>query len=351
MKLPAAKIMYNALLNRDTNFEGVFFVAVKTTGIFCRPTCPARKPKAENVEFFATTNDALLAGYRACSRCKPLAKDKAAPELVIKLCRIIEESATGKIDYNDLKEMGIDPSTARRQFKRYYGMTFNAYCRARRLGQAFKQIREGESIVGSQIDTGFQSASGFWNAFKQLFGNAPSQAEKTNCLLAKWIDTPLGAMIAVAGEEGLYLLEFVDRRGLENEILKVRNKTKSIIVPGQNRHLNEIEKELKNYFEGISMSFTVPVLTLGSVFEKSIWELLQTIPAGQTKSYSDLAILAGKPGAVRAVGNANGKNCLSIIIPCHRVIGADGSLRGYGGGVWRKQKLLNLEKQFIEKFK
>lgn len=351
MKLPAAKIMYNALLNRDTNFEGVFYVAVKTTGVFCRPTCPARKPKAENVEFFATTNDALLAGYRACSRCKPLAKDKAAPELVIKLCRIIEESATGKIDYNDLKEMGIDPSTARRQFKRYYGMTFNAYCRARRLGQAFKQIREGESIVGSQIDTGFQSASGFWNAFKQLFGKAPSQAEKTNCLLAKWIDTPLGAMIAVAGEEGLYLLEFVDRRGLENEILKVRNKTKSIIVPGQNRHLNKIEKELKSYFEGISMSFTVPVLTLGSVFEKSIWALLQTIPAGQTKSYSDLAILAGKPGAVRAVGNANGKNCLSIIIPCHRVIGADGSLRGYGGGVWRKQKLLNLEKQFIEKFK
>lgn len=351
MKLPASKIMYKALLNRDSNFEGVFFVAVKTTGIFCRPTCPARKPKPENVEFFETTQEALLAGYRACSRCRPLAKEKAAPELVVTLCRAIENSPTGKIDYNELKEMGIDPSTARRQFKRYYGMTFNEYSRARRLGQAFRQIREGESVIGSQIDNGFQSASGFWNAFKNLFGQAPSRADESRCLFAKWIDTPLGAMIAVAADEGLYLLEFVDRRGLENEILKVRKKTKSIIVPGENPHLINIETELKKYFDGMLSEFTVPVKTLGSVFENKIWSLLQAIPAGETRSYSELAVQADKPGGVRAVGNANGKNCLAIIIPCHRVIGADGSLRGYGGGVWRKQKLLHLEKQFIEKLK
>ena len=351
MKLPITKTMYNALLNRDSNYEGVFFVAVKTTGIFCRPTCPARKPKPENVEFFETTQEALHAGYRACERCHPLDKEKPAPDLVRKLCGAIENSPSGKITYVELQQMGIDPSTARRQFKKYFGMTFNAYCRARRLGEAFKQIREGESVIGSQIDKGYQSASGFWNAFKQLFGEPPSRAEKSGCLLAKWIDTPLGAMIAIAGDEGLYMFEFVDRRGLENEILKIRKETKSIIVPGENDHLRKIAEEIKNYYDGISCDFSVPVITIGSAFEKNVWQILRSIPPGQTKSYSEMAALVGRPGAVRALGNANGKNCIAIIIPCHRVIGADGTLRGYGGGLWRKQKLLNHEKQIIEKLK
>lgn len=351
MKLPAARIMYKALLNRDSSFEGVFFVAVKTTGIFCRPTCPARKPKEENVEFFSSTQEALLAGYRACARCQPLERDKQAPELVKRLCTEVEKSPDGKISYLDLKNMGIDPSTARRQFKRYYGMTFNAYARSRRLGLAFNQIRSGESIIGSQIDTGYESASGFWNAFKQLFGEPPTKAKETNCLLAGWIDSPLGAMIAIADNDGLYLLEFTDRRGLENEIIKLRKWTKSVIVPGNNRHLEKIKEELKNYFNGSSLKFSVPFVTKGSPFELSVWNMLQNIPAGVHWSYSDMASKLGRTGAVRAVGNANGKNCLGIIIPCHRVIGADGSLRGYGGGVWRKQWLLNHEKQSVEKNK
>jgi AraC family transcriptional regulator, regulatory protein of adaptative response / methylated-DNA-[protein]-cysteine methyltransferase len=344
-KLPSVSTMYRALVERDTAFEGVFFVGVKTTGVFCRPTCPARKPKIENVEYFPDSQQALYAGYRPCSRCAPLEREKRPPDLVKRLCDAVEQAPTRRITSADLREMGIDPSTARRQFQRYYGMTFQAYHRARRMGQALRQIREGETVIGAQLDHGFDSASGFWEAFRHLFGTPPSKAEQVTCLYAKWIDTPLGAMVAMAGDDGLYLLEFVDRRGLEREIVMLRKQTKSVIVPGSNPHLDTITKELRAYFDGESSQFTVPVVTAGTPFEKSVWKLLLSIPPGATWSYSQMASKLRNPNAVRAVGRANGRNRLAIIIPCHRVIRADGALCGYGGGVWRKQWLLNHERK------
>ena len=338
--------MYQALVNRDTTFEGIFYVGVTTTGIFCRPTCPAKKPKRENVEFFGSPRDALYAGYRPCARCHPLDRDKKAPELVTRLRRMIDESPTGKITDSDLRSQGIDPSTARRQFNRYYGMTFQAYHRARRMGQALHEIRKGESVIGAQIDTGFESASGFWEAFKQVFGTPPSSAEQAGCLLAQWIDTPLGAMVAMGNDEGIHLLEFADRRGLENEITRLRKHLKGTVVPGTNPHLEKICEEVRGYFDATNARFTVPLITSGTPFEQKVWKQLQTIPHGETRSYSDLAKKAGSPGAVRAVGRANGRNCIAIAIPCHRVIRADGTLCGYGGGIWRKRWLLDHEKKF-----
>ncbi len=344
-KLPPVPVMYRALVNRDTTFEGVFYVGVKTTGIFCRPTCPAKKPKAENVEYFAFPKEALFAGYRPCSRCHPLDREKQAPELVRQLCEAVEKQPTQKISDADLRGMGIDPSTARRQFQRYYGMTFQAYCRARRMGLALHEIRNGESVIGAQIDHGFESASGFWEAFKQVFGAPPSRAGQVNCLLARWIETPLGAMLALGNDDGIHMLEFVDRRGLENEILKLRKHLKCFIVPGSNSHLDKISEELGKYFAGATVRFTVPLVTAGSAFEEAVWGLLRTIPPGKTWSYAQLAKKLGNPNATRAVGRANGRNCLAIIIPCHRVIHADGTLCGYGGGIWRKQWLLEHEQR------
>jgi AraC family transcriptional regulator of adaptative response/methylated-DNA-[protein]-cysteine methyltransferase len=341
--LPSAATMYKALVNRDSSFEGIFFVGVKTTGIFCRPTCPAKKPKSENVEFFRSTQDALYAGYRPCARCAPMVKEKPAPELVKKLCELIEKSPTGRICEQDLRDLKIDPSTARRQFLKYYGMTFQAYHRARRMGLALHTIRKGESVIGTQIDHGYDSASGFWEAFKQQFGRPPSKAESVNCLMAKWIDSPLGPLVAVADDAGLHLLEFVDRRGLEKEIAALRKRTKSIIVPGTNRHLDQIVVELDRYFGMSNSKFTVPLVIAGTEFERNVWKQLQLIPPGTTRSYRDLAIGVGSPNAVRAVGRANGRNCLAIVIPCHRVIRSDGTLCGYGGGIWRKQWLIDHE--------
>ncbi len=348
-RLPSPPVMYQALVNRDTAFEGVFFAGVRTTGIFCRPTCPAKKPKAENVEYFASPAEALFARYRPCTRCHPMDRDKPAPELVGRLCEAVEQSPSQKITDAELRSMGIDPSTARRQFRRYYGMTFQAYSRARRMGLALHDIRNGESVIGAQIDHGFESASGFWEAFKQVFGAPPSRAEGVNCLYARWIDTPLGAMVALGNEAGIHLLEFVDRRGLENEMLKIRKRSKCFIVPGHNSHLDRIGVELERYFRGAATAFTVPLVTAGSSFEQAVWKLLQTIPPGRTWSYAQLAQRLGKPGASRAIGRANGRNGLAIVIPCHRVIRADGELCGYGGGIWRKKWLLEHERQMADR--
>ena len=346
-KLPSTQTMYRALLSRDTTFEGIFYVGVRTTSIFCRPTCLAKKPKPENVEYFASAQEALDRGYRPCSRCRPLDKEKVLPALVQRLCDEVERSPTGKITDSDLRAIGVDPSTARRQFQRYYGMTFHSYHRARRMGLALDEVRNGETVISAQLNNGFESASGFWEAFKRVFGTPASQAERINCLHARRIETPLGAMLALANQDGLYLLEFVDRRGLEKEVNSLLRRTKCVAVPGDNPHLDHISKELKDYFDGVAVRFTVPLIMTGSAFERDVWSLLQTIPPGETWSYAQLAQRAGRPVAVRAVGRANGRNRLALVIPCHRVIGADGNLCGYGGGVWRKQWLLEHERRVI----
>ncbi|MBI5267106.1 MAG: bifunctional transcriptional activator/DNA repair protein Ada [candidate division Zixibacteria bacterium] len=339
--------MYRALVQRDTTFEGVFYVGVKTTGIFCRPTCPARKPKIENVEFFGDPQQAMFAGYRPCARCAPLEREKRPSALITRLCEAVEQAPTNRITGADLRNMGIDPSTARRQFQRYYGMTFQAYVRARRMGQALNRIREGDTVIGAQIDHGFDSASGFWEAFRDLFGEPPSKANQVSCLYARWIDTPLGAMVAIADDAGLHLLEFVDRRGLEREIVRLRKQTTSVVIPGDHAHLKTIAAQLKAYFDGGSSTFSVPLVTAGTPFEKAVWELLPAIPPGETRSYADLAKKLRNPNAVRAVGRANGRNRLAIVIPCHRVIRSDGALCGYGGGIWRKQWLLDHERKIL----
>ncbi len=337
--------MYRALVSRDTTFEGIFYVGVKTTGIFCRPTCPAKKPKPENVEYFASASEALYGGYRPCSRCSPLEKEKQPPALVRRLRHTVDELPFERIKGADLRALGIDPSTARRQFQRYYGMTFHAYHRARRMGLALQGVRHGNPVIEAQLDAGFDSASGFWEAFRRVFGSPPSQAREVRCLQARHIETPLGAMLGLADQEGLHLLEFVDRRGLEKEILSLRSQLKCAVVPGSNPHLERIERELKSFFEGTALDFTVAVVMHGSAFEHSVWQQLCAIPPGETRSYAEIARQIGCLGAARAIGRANGRNCLALVVPCHRVIRADGSLCGYGGGVWRKQWLLQHERQ------
>lgn len=341
--------MVQAMLQSDSNFEGIFYTAVKTTGIFCRPTCTARKPKPEHVEFYATVNAALFAGYRPCKRCHPMDRVMQKHALVQRLTELVEQAPYQKITSQDLRNMNIDPSTARRQFQRAYGMTFQAYQRARRMGSALHEIRSGDSVITAQVNHGFSSSSGFWEAFKNVFGASPSQAEGVRILLARWIDTPLGGMLALADDEGLHLLEFVDRRGLENEILRLRKHLHCSIVPGNHAYLDQIAAELAGYYEGSCFDFHTPMVEFGSVFEQSVWALLKQIPPGETWSYAKMAELLGKPTATRAVGHANGKNTLAIIIPCHRVIRADGALSGYGGGVWRKQWLLDHEQSHLAK--
>lgn len=341
------KEYYQALIDKKTEYEGVFFVGVKTTGVFCRPTCPARKPKFEHCEFFETAQQALLASFRPCKRCRPLSHPNHVSKLIQTLVKAVEENPEKRWKDRDFRELSVDASTARRQFKKRFGMTFVEYARARRMGLAMKQIRAGKAVIDAQISTGYESGSGFRDAFSRIMGVAPAKLGQSNILKASWIDTPLGPMIAIADEQALYLLEFVDRRGLEREVERLRKKLKSAIIPGHTQPIKSIENELKMYFEGIIIEFKTPLFFLGSLFQKRVWEELKKIPSGETRSYSEIAIAIGQPTAFRAVANANGANQFALIIPCHRVINTNGELGGYGGGLTRKKWLINHEKEGI----
>jgi AraC family transcriptional regulator of adaptative response/methylated-DNA-[protein]-cysteine methyltransferase len=350
--LPSLAVMQRAFERKDPSFDGTFFVAVKTTSIFCRPVCRAKPPRLENVEFFPTAQDALYHGYRPCKLCRPLDGGVRPPELVEKLMKLVEQDPTRRLTERDLRELKIDPTSARRQFRAYCRTTFAAYQRARRMGLALRDVRKGQTVIGAQANAGFESSSGFRDAFAKMFGTTASNARDVNVLTAKWLTTPLGPMLTIANDEGIVLCDFVDRKGLERAIGRLRTRcgtrgTPAVIVPGEHRHLSEIEKQMSEYFAGVRRAFSLKLAICGSDFETRSWEFLRTIPFGQTRSYRDEAHALNQPKAIRAVGRANGMNYLSIIIPCHRVIGANGDLTGYGGGLARKRWLLDHERQLV----
>lgn len=327
-------------------------MGVTSTGVFCRPTCPARKPKYDNCEFYETAQQALLASFRPCQRCRPLSHPNHVSDIVRLLVEAVEQNPEKRWKGQDFKELSIDESTARRQFKKRFGMTFVEYARSRRMGLALKSIRSGGKIIDTQLASGYDSSSGFRDAFSRIMGAAPTRLEDSLILRASWLDTPLGPMMAVADDSGLYLLEFVDRRGLEREVERLRTRLKAAIIPGQTPHIQSMERELSQFFEGTLTEFKTPLHLVGSPFQKSVWEQLKKIPPGDTRSYADIALALGKPAAYRAVAQANGANQIAIVIPCHRVINTSGELGGYGGGVARKEWLLNHEKiggQYNEK--
>ena len=337
------EIMYQAIVEKDTSFEGVFFTGVKTTGIFCRPSCTARKPKLENVEFFKTSKECILKGYRPCKVCKPM---KTLGQIPIEYQQIIEElTADPSIKFKDydIKQRGIEPSQIRRWFLKNHGITFQAYQRMFRINSAFKKIQNGESVTYTAFDTGFESLSGFGDSFKNIFGVSPKNGKHQTIVDLKRIETPLGPMLVFATSQGICLLEFTDRKMLETELKSIVKLLNATIIQGHNEHFDTLETQLREYFKGMRKEFSVPLHTLGTDFQKKVWTALQLIPYGQTKSYKEQATTIGSPESVRAVANANGMNKISILIPCHRVIGADGHLTGYGGGLWRKKYLLELE--------
>jgi len=342
--LPSSDTMYRALSERDGSFDGVFFAGIRTTGIFCRPTCSAKKPLRENVEFYQTVRDALVAGYRPCLRCRPMELDGATPAWIEKLILEVEKNPSRRWKDSDLRAEDLDPARVRRWFLRHHGLTFQAYQRARRLGLALGRIRQGEKWEGVGYTHGFESASGFHDAFSRTFEIKPNQVTDMAPVVLSRVLTPLGPMIGGATSEGVCLLEFADRRMLETQLERVKRWFGTAAVPGSNAHLDRLKIELDSYFTGTLREFTVPLLLRGTDFQVAAWNQLRKIPYGQTISYEDQANAMGRPGAQRAVGKANGDNRIAIVIPCHRVVRRNGDLCGYGGGLWRKKFLLDLER-------
>jgi AraC family transcriptional regulator, regulatory protein of adaptative response / methylated-DNA-[protein]-cysteine methyltransferase len=335
---------YYAILRKDSNFEGVFITAVKTTGIFCRPACTARKPKPENVVFYDTPQEALRHGYRPCQVCKPLLQSETAPAHIQQLLDVLHRNPQQKINDTHLKKNGLEPHTVRRWFQKHYSMSFHAYQRMLRINSAYGKLTFGESVTAAAFDSGYDSLSGFNDSFQSIFGESPSHAKNKTVINIARVTTPLGPMYACATDKGICLLEFTDRKMLETEFNDLKKHLQAVILPGENAHLTQLQTELKEYFEGKRKVFSVALHTPGSEFQMLVWEGLQQIPYGETRSYKSQSIHLGKASAIRAVASANGHNRVSIIIPCHRVIGENGQLTGYGGGLARKQWLLNFEK-------
>jgi AraC family transcriptional regulator of adaptative response/methylated-DNA-[protein]-cysteine methyltransferase len=338
------KEMERAFLNKDSTYDGTFYSGVRTTGIFCRPSCSARKPLPENVSYFSTAREALFAGYRPCLKCRPMEAGGSHPEWIRDLLVQVENSPDGKWKDSDLRLHGLEPERVRRYFLKRFGMTFQAYCRARRLSTAFQHIREGASLDDVPFDAGYESHSGFREAFGKYFGKAPGKSRSDEMITIDWVESPVGPLVLGSSAKGVCLLEFTDRRMLEAQFDTLRRKFQCAVAPGVSALNDQLKKELSEYFQGTRRNFDVPVYAPGTPFQEKVWKNLQTIPYGETWSYFDLAQKIGDPDAIRAVGTANGKNRVAIVIPCHRVVNKNGKLGGYGGGLWRKQYLLDLER-------
>jgi AraC family transcriptional regulator of adaptative response/methylated-DNA-[protein]-cysteine methyltransferase len=231
----------------------------------------------------------------------------------------------------------------RRWFLKHHGITFHSWQRMLRLNTAFNRIQEGASVTDAAFGTGFESLSGFGDSFRNVFGVSPNKSKDIQVIQLARIETMLGTMVACATKDGICLLEFSDRKMLPTSLKQLSKKLNATIIQGSNPHIALLEKELKAYFEGSSKTFTVPLVTTGTPFQESVWKILREIPYGRTRSYRQQAELLQQPSAVRAVGTANGMNIIAIVIPCHRVLGADGQLTGYGGGLHRKKWLLEHE--------
>ena len=226
-------------------------------------------------------------------------------------------------------------------------MTFQAYQRAFRINSAFKKIQQGESVTSVAFDSGFESLSGFGDSFKAIFGTSPKKSKHAAIIDLTRLETPLGTMFACATEQGICLLEFSDRKMLETELKAIAKYLNATIVQGENRHFDTLRTQLTEYFEGKRTEFRLPIHGLGTDFQQAVWAALLEIPYGETSTYLRQASTLKRPEAVRAVGNANGMNRISILVPCHRVVGADGGLTGYGGGLWRKKWLLEHEQKHL----
>ena len=252
-----------------------------------------------------TTREALVAGFRPCKRCRPLDPEAGTPEWASRLVARVEADPAARITDADLRAEGLDPAAVRRWFQKTHGMTFQAYCRARRLGDAFVALRSGERIDDVVFDHGWGSHSGFRTAFGKLAGAPPGEAAEApdgSLIRMTWLDTPVGPLVAGATDEALCLLEYPDRRMLETQLDTLRRRFGRPLAPGDSPLFAPLRAQLDEYFAGRRRAFDLPLEYPGSPFQRRVWDALRRIPYGETRTYAELAREIGAPGAARAVG-------------------------------------------------
>ena len=319
------------------------FRANISKGTFCLPDCKKAPREGSGAREFDRAREALAAGFRPCKTCTPLLTGIADPPWLVPLMSEVETDPARRWHDHDLDMMSLDPDVVRRWFVANHGFTFHAYTRLRRLGSALRQIQHGEPVGQAVVTGGFDSESGFREAFAQVFGNPPSAVDRESSIWVNRVATPLGSMVMGVHDGGLCLLEFAERRMLDTQLKRLSRHMGRVFLPGEHPLMEQVKQELDAYFNGTLRKFAVPVQAPGTAFQESVWASLANIPYGETRSYAQIAEQIGHADAVRAVGRANGDNRVAIVIPCHRVVGSGGEPTGYGGGIWRKEYLLAME--------
>lgn len=337
---------WKAVVARDRTENGRFVYGVKSTGIFCLPSCPSRRPKPENVLFFATNQEAINAGFRSCQRCKPdqLSVNHPHQELILDLCRFIEASEQEPCLANLSARAGLSTYHVQRLFKRATGLTPKEYARANRLNRLQNALQQYSSITHAAFNAGYNSASQFYEESSQLLGMNPTQYKAGGLNMEIYFalgESILGSVLVAQSQRGICAISLGDNPELLLNELQERFPKANLI--GGDKHYESMVAQVIGFIEKPEAHFNFPLDISGTLFQQRVWKALQTIKPGETLSYSQLAERIGAPKSVRAVASACAKNVLAVAIPCHRIIRNNGDLSGYRWGVERKRTLLNRE--------
>lgn len=339
---------WQQVMARDARQDGRFVFAVRTTGVYCRPSCPSRRPRRESVEFFADPREAERAGYRACLRCKPT--EISAQAQYVTRARQLLESAEGVVTLEELsRRVGLSPFHLQRLFKRATGLSPREYQSARRIQHLRAGLRKGDDVTTALYDAGFGSSSRLYEKAPQQLGMTPGKYRRGGagaCIIYAIVPSTLGQLLVAATERGLCAVRFGDSADdLERDL---REEFHAAELHRDPATMKQYLDPLLNAIHGEDTIIDLPLDVRATAFQMKVWDKLRQIPSGETRSYSEIARAIGKPSAVRAVARACATNPVAVVVPCHRVIRKDGDDAGYRWGVERKKKLLEHERKLSQ---
>ena len=339
---------WQAVADRDDAFDGAFVFAVATTGIYCRPSCPSRRAKRSNVEFYALPEGAEAAGFRACLRCRPRDSRATDPKIdaLRRLCRYMESCDEGPPTLDTLSKMaGLSPYHLQRSFKRLVGVSPRQYYDACRIERLKTSLRGGDQVTGALFEAGYGSTSRLYEKAPSQLGMTPAAYKKggQGVVITYAITTcPLDRLLVAATTRGIAAVYLGD----DDYVLEaaLHDEYPAASISRDDKGLGRWIEPLLAHLQGRQPHLALPLDVRATAFQRQVWEALCAIPYGETRSYSEIAEAIDKPKAARAVARACATNRAALVVPCHRVIGASGAMAGYRWGVARKKKLLDAEK-------
>ncbi len=337
---------WQAVLTRDISQDGRLYYGVKTTGVYCRPSCPSRRPRRQSVEFFSDSASAERAGYRPCRRCRPTEINRTV-RAVQAACRFIREHTDEPLTLADLaRAAGASPYHLQRSFKRLVGITPRKYHQALRVENLRRELNQSETVTEAIYAAGFGSSSRVYERAPSDLGMTPRQYQRRGAgtvIRFAVFDSSLGKIMLAAAGKGICSLRFGDSEAALRRELTAEFSAAQIIEDPQGLALHR--QAVLRFLDGESATLSLPLDIRATVFQHRVWEALRAIPAGETRSYQEVAAAIGRPSAVRAVARACARNPVALAVPCHRVVRQDGDLAGYRWGVNRKAALLQLEQR------